>query len=62
MTFDDTVPLLAQPSGSQEAGNFTYHKSIPLSPGTYRLTIIAKDLANGRTATRELNITVPGVK
>jgi GWxTD domain-containing protein len=60
MAFDDTVPLLAQPSGSQEAGNFTYHKSIALSPGNYRLTIVAKDLATGRTASRELTITVPG--
>jgi GWxTD domain-containing protein len=59
-TFDDTVPLLAQPSSSQAAGNFTYQKSIPLSPSTYRLTIVAKDLASGRTATREVLITVSG--
>jgi GWxTD domain-containing protein len=56
--FDDTVPLLAQPPGS--AGNFTYHKSVSLPPADYRLSIVAKDLATGRTATRELTITVPG--
>jgi ABC-type amino acid transport substrate-binding protein len=61
-TFDDTVPLLAQASGLQEAGNaaFTFSKSIRLSPMEYRLTIVAKDLASGRTATRELAMTVPG--
>ncbi len=59
-TFDETVPLVAQPSGSQETGIFTYHKTISLSPMDYRLTIVAKDLANGRTVTRELTITVPG--
>jgi GWxTD domain-containing protein len=61
-TFDDTVPLLAQPAGLQEAGSFTYYKTIPLSPMDYRLAIVAKDLANGRVATREVAITVPGGK
>ncbi len=61
-TFDDTVPLGAQPPSSRDAGNFTYQKAIPLSPSTYRLTIAAKDLASGRTVTRELTITVPGVE
>jgi GWxTD domain-containing protein len=63
-TFDDTVPLGAQAGGSREAGNaaFTFSKSIPLSPMDYRLTIVAKDLASGRTATRDLTITVPGAK
>jgi hypothetical protein len=28
----------------------------------YRLTIVAKDLASGRTATWEQTITVPGAK
>jgi GWxTD domain-containing protein len=61
-TFDDTVPLVAQPPGSQEAGNVTYHKTVSLPPMEYRLTIVAKDLASGRTATWEQTITVPGAK
>jgi GWxTD domain-containing protein len=61
-TFDDTVPLVAQAAGSQEAGNaaFTFSKSIRLSPMDYRLTMVAKDLATGRTVTWEQTITVPG--
>lgn len=61
-TFMDTTPLVAQPSGLQEAGNvaFTYSKTLFLPPMNYRLSIVATDVASGRKATRELAITVPG--
>jgi GWxTD domain-containing protein len=60
-TFEDATSLVAQPSGSPGAGGvaYTYQKTIALSPATYRLNIVVKDVASGRIANRELSITVP---
>jgi GWxTD domain-containing protein len=60
--FEGTAYVVVQPPDSKEAGNVasTYSTTIPLYPMDYRLSIVAKELASGRTATGQLTITVPG--
>jgi GWxTD domain-containing protein len=40
-------------------GSAIYQKQIPLAPGTYRLTIAAKDIVSGNTTTYEQRLDVP---
>jgi len=41
------------------SGAAVYQKSIPLAPGKYRLSLVARDVAGGNTATYEAAIDVP---
>jgi GWxTD domain-containing protein len=50
--FEDTVTINAP------AGSSVYQKSIPLAPGTYRLTVVARDVFGGASSTHELPLTV----
>jgi GWxTD domain-containing protein len=40
-------------------GSAIYQKQIPLAPGTYRLTVAAKDIVSGNTTTYEQRLDVP---
>jgi len=40
-------------------GSAIYQKQIPLAPGTYRLTVAAKDVVGGNTTTYEQRLDVP---
>ncbi len=50
--FEDIVTV------NSPAGSSVYQKSIPLPPGTYRLTVVARDVFSGAGSTHELPLTV----
>jgi len=52
-------PVPAEMLQQATQGSAIYQKQIPLAPGTYRLTIAAKDVVGGNTTTYEQRIDVP---
>ena len=59
--FEDTVevPIPAEMMQQAMAGSRVYFKSIPISPGTYRLNIVAKDVVGGTMNNTEKALNVP---
>jgi GWxTD domain-containing protein len=52
-------PVPAEMLQQATQGSAIYQKQIPLAPGTYRLTVAAKDVVGGNTTTYEQRIDVP---
>jgi GWxTD domain-containing protein len=52
-------PVPAEMLQQASKGSAIYQKQIPLAPGTYRLTIAAKDITSGNTTTYEQRLDVP---
>jgi len=52
-------PIPAEMLQQATQGSAIYQKQIPLAPGTYRLTVAAKDVVGGNTTTYEQRIDVP---
>jgi GWxTD domain-containing protein len=61
--FDDPVDITIPPSMLQQfsENKSIYQKAIPLQPGTFRLSIVAKDVVAGNVAIQEMPITVPRI-
>jgi len=61
--FDDPVSIPFPPSMLQAASQnkSIYQKAVPLGPGTYRLSVVAKDVVAGNVAIQDLPITVPRI-
>jgi hypothetical protein len=61
--FDDPVSIPFPPSMLQAASQnkSIYQKNVPLGPGTYRLSVVAKDVVAGNVAVQDLPITVPRI-
>src|SRR5262249_41877318 len=59
--FEDTVTVDAPPSMVKDisAQKRLYQKQLPLSPGTYRLNVVAKAVIAGTVNPYEIAITVP---
>jgi len=55
-------PVPAEMLQQATQGSAIYQKQIPLAPGTYRLTIAAKDVVGGNTTTYEQRLDVPRVE
>jgi len=55
-------PVTAEMLQQATQGSAIYQKQIPLAPGTYRLTIAAKDVVGGNTTTYEQRLDVPRVE
>jgi len=56
--FEDVLTV-AHPSGVPRLGRSLYRKFVPLGPGSYRFSIVAKETASGRTESKDLSFTVP---
>src|SRR6202050_4847320 len=58
--FDDPVDIAISPSMLQQfsENKSIYQKAIPLQPGTFRLSVVAKDVVAGNVAIPEMPITV----
>ncbi|MCU1335454.1 MAG: hypothetical protein JWO19_1035 [Bryobacterales bacterium] len=52
-------PIPAEMLQQAIQGSAIYQKQIPLAPGTYRLTVAAKDITSGNTTTYEQRLDVP---
>jgi GWxTD domain-containing protein len=52
-------PIPAEMLQQATQGSAIYQKQIPLAPGTYRLTVAAKDVVGGNTTTYEQRLDVP---
>jgi GWxTD domain-containing protein len=52
-------PIPAELLQQATQGSAIYQKQIPLAPGTYRLTVAAKDVVGGNTTTYEQRLDVP---
>ena len=52
-------PVPAEMLQQATQGSAIYQKQIPLAPGTYRLTVAAKDVVGGNTTTYEQRLDVP---
>ena len=59
--FEDIVTV-ARPSGVPRLGRSLYRQFVPLGPGSYSLSIVARDTASGRTESKDLSFTVPADK
>jgi GWxTD domain-containing protein len=61
--FDDPVDIAISPSMLQalSQNRSIYQKAIPLQPGTFRLSVVAKDVVAGNVAIQDLPITVPRI-
>jgi GWxTD domain-containing protein len=59
--FDDPVQIPIPPSMLQQVSQnrSIYQKAVPLPPGTFRLSVVAKDVVAGNVAIQEQAITVP---
>ncbi len=61
--FDDPVSIPIPTSMLQQASQnrSIYQKAVPLQPGTFRLSVVAKDVVAGNVAIQEQAITVPRI-
>ena len=59
--FEDvvTVPVPSELLQQAILGSSMYQKIVPLAPGTYRLNVVAKDVAGGNMTTYEAALDVP---
>src|SRR5947207_6237038 len=59
--FEDTVEVTSPPEYLQQTAQrkSVYNKTIPLAPGTYRLSMSAKDVTGGNLFTQEVALVVP---
>jgi len=55
-------PIPAEMLQQAVQGSAIFQKQIPLAPGTYRLTVAAKDIVSGNTTTYEQRLDVPRVE
>lgn len=62
-TFEDTVTVPAATDMLQAVSKRAsiYQKSIPLMPGTYRLSVVAKDVVGGNMNNYEVALSVPRI-
>ncbi len=61
-TFEDTV-VADVPAGllpRETENSKIYAKSVPLSPGRYKLDVVVKDVNGDRVGTKSMAVTVPG--
>jgi len=56
--FEDVLTVARAP-GVPRLGRSLYRKFVPLGPGSYSLSIVAKETASGRTESKDLSFTVP---
>jgi hypothetical protein len=61
--FEDTVEVTSPPEYLQQTAQrkSVYNKTIPLAPGTYRLSMSAKDVTGGNLFTQEVALNVPRI-
>jgi len=61
--FEDTVTVPTPPEYLQQTSQrkSVYNKTIPLAPGTYRLSMSAKDVTGGNLFTQEIALVVPRI-
>jgi len=61
--FEDTVTVTSPQEYLQQMskGKSVYNKTIPLTPGTYRLSMSAKDVTGGNLFTQEVALVVPRI-
>jgi GWxTD domain-containing protein len=61
--FEDTVTVSSPPEYLQQTSQrkSVYNKTIPLAPGTYRLSMSAKDVTGGNLFTQEVALVVPRI-
>ena len=63
-TFEQTVkvPAPKEMLKQYQAQKSIYQTSMPLTPGTYRLNVVAKDVVAGNIFNHELRLDVPRLK
>ncbi len=61
-TFEAPVETLATPSMMQQiaSGKSMFQQSVPLAPGKYRLSMVARDLISGSLGQYDVSLEVPG--
>jgi GWxTD domain-containing protein len=59
--FEDPVETIASPEELAEAKErkSAYQKAVPLSPGTYKVEVVVRDISSGATGVRKIGFTVP---
>ena len=59
--FEDPIETTASPVELAEAKDrkSAYQKALPLSPGTYKVEVVLRDISSGATGVRKIGFTVP---